>query len=164
MLLRLVERHDVREHGQVLEDLLVHAPLDRGALFRRQRLAVREVEAELVGADGRAGLLHVVAERLAERLVQEMRRRVVRHRREAVAPGHDGAHTVADGEALALEEQRLVVAGARGTDELGPRAGLLVLDVAGVRDLAAALGVERATRGAWRGSGRPRPAPAPRSP
>ena len=129
MLPRLVERHDVREHGEVLEDLLVHAPLHRVALFGRQRLAVREVEAELVRADGRAGLAHVIAERFLERLVQKVRGGVVRHRREAVCPGDDGANAVADGEAFALEEQRLVVAGAHGTDELGPRAGVLVLDV-----------------------------------
>ena len=52
---------------------------------------VREVEPELVGPDGRACLLDMVAEHVAERLLQEMRRGVVRHRREAHAPRDDRA-------------------------------------------------------------------------
>ena len=68
----------------------------------------REVEAELVRPHGRAGLLHVVAEHVAQRLLEQVRRGVVRHRREPHRPGHDRAHPVAGGEALALEEQRLV--------------------------------------------------------
>ena len=79
----------------------------RSSALERRRM--REVEAQLVGTNGRAGLLHVVAEHVAQRLVEQVRRGVVRHRREAHRPRHDRAHPVAGGEALALEEQRLVV-------------------------------------------------------
>src|SRR5204863_8699862 len=46
-------------------------------------------------------------------------------------------------EPLAAEGQHLVVVEPRRLDQLGASAGLLVLDVAGVRDLATALGIER---------------------
>src|SRR5207237_2436936 len=47
-------------------------------------------------------------------------------------------------EALAFEGEHLVVAGQPGrSDQVGSRAGLLVLDVARVGDLPAAFGVER---------------------
>ena len=59
------------------------------------------------------------------------------------APRHDRAHAHPRREPLAFEGQHLVVAGEPGhRDQLGPRAGLLVLDEAGVGDLAAALRVE----------------------
>ena len=48
-----------------------------------ERLAVGEVEAQLVGADRGAGLAHVGAEPLAQRRVQEVGRGVVAHRRVA---------------------------------------------------------------------------------
>ena len=47
---------------------------------------------------------------LVQRLVEQMRGGVVRHRREAHGPRHDGADAVAGGETVTLEEQRLVVA------------------------------------------------------
>ena len=49
----------------------------------RQRGAVREVEAQLVGAHRRARLAHVVAEALAQRRVQQVGGGVVSHRRVA---------------------------------------------------------------------------------
>ena len=74
----------------------------------------------------------VLAEHLAERLVQEVRRGVVRHRREAHRPRDDGLHAVAGGEALALEDEHLVVADADRLAQLRAGAGLVVLDPAGV--------------------------------
>ena len=59
----------------------------------RERLRMREVEAQLVGPHRRARLLHVVAEHLAQRRVQQVRRRVVRHRREAHRPRRRRART-----------------------------------------------------------------------
>ena len=97
---RLVDRRRERAHRDVLEDLLVDDPLDPLALLRRERLPVREVEAQLVGPHRRARLADVLAEHLAQRRVQEVRRRVVRHRREAHAPGDHRAHAVAGREAL----------------------------------------------------------------
>ena len=67
-LARLVDRRHERAHGDRLEDLLVDDPLDALLLLRRERLVVREVEAQLVRAHGRAGLLDVVAEHVAQRL------------------------------------------------------------------------------------------------
>ena len=83
------------------------------ALLVRQRLRVREVEAQLVRAHRGAGLARVLAEHLLQRLVQEVRRGVIRHRREAHRPGHDRAHAHPRREALALEGQHLVVVRSR---------------------------------------------------
>ena len=52
-------------------------------LLGAERLAVGEVEAQLVGAHRRAGLADVGAEPLAQRRVQEVGRGVVAHRRVA---------------------------------------------------------------------------------
>ncbi len=141
---RLIDRRDEGVHGQVLEDRLVDDRLDPLALLVAQRLAVREVEAQLVRANRRAGLVHVVAEHLAERLVQQVRRRVVRHRREADVPRNGRLDPVAGGESCTLEEERLVVAEAERGDELRPtgHAARLRLDRAQIRHLAAALGIE----------------------
>src|SRR5207342_1902186 len=62
---RLVDRSLEDVDGSVLEDLLIDDPLDAVPLFRRQRLLVREVEAQLVRAHGRPRLAHVLAEHLA---------------------------------------------------------------------------------------------------
>ena len=64
----------------VLEDLGVDERLDAADLVVGHRRVVREVEARLVGVDQRALLLHVRAEHLAQRLVHQVRRRVVAHR------------------------------------------------------------------------------------
>ena len=78
-----------------------------------------------------------------QRLVQEVRRRVVRHRREAHRPGHDRLHAVARRESLAFEDEHLVVAEPDRLAQLGARARLLVLDPARVGDLPAAGRIER---------------------
>ena len=57
--------------------------LDLGELGRRDRREVREVETQAVGRDERARLLHVRAEHLAQRRVQQVRGRVVAPRRVA---------------------------------------------------------------------------------
>ena len=56
---------------------------------------VREVEPRLVGVDERALLLHVLAQHLAQRLMHEMRRRVVAHRAPARLAVDGGGHTFA---------------------------------------------------------------------
>ena len=103
---------------------------------------MREVEAKLVRPHGRAGLADVVAEHLLQHLVEEMRRRVVRQRRIADVPRHDGADAVALREAQALKHELLVVHEPERLDELGARA-VFLLDPAGVGDLAAARRIER---------------------
>ena len=73
----LVVRHVLPVDIDVLADLLVDETLHGGELFRLRRLDVREVEPQPVGRDERARLTHVVAEHLAQRRVQQVRRRVV---------------------------------------------------------------------------------------
>ena len=103
---------------------------------------MREVETKLFGLHGRAGLAHMVAEHLLQHLVEEMRRRVVRHRRIADVPRHDSSDAVALREAQALKHELLVVYKPERLDELRPRA-VFLLDPAGVGDLAAARRIER---------------------
>ena len=97
----------------------------------------------LSGRDRRARLPDVGAEPLAQRRVQQVGRGVVAHRREAgdvvdlrldPRPGRQAVR--------ALELDRLVVADP--VDVGDPRAAALPANLAGVRDLAAALGVEGA--------------------
>ena len=139
---RLRERRLEDPHRQVREDVLVDALLDLRALLQRRAARMREVEAELVGPHGRAGLADVVAEHLLQHLVEEVRRRVVRLRRVADAPRDDGADAVALGEAFALKDELLVVLEPQRVDEVGARA-VLLLDPARVGDLAAARRIER---------------------
>ena len=142
-LARLVDRDDVRPHRVVLEDRLVDPLLDRAPLVGRERLRVGEVEAQLVGAHRRAGLVDVVAEHVAERPVQQMRGRVVGRRREPHAPGHDRR---ARGRRRRSPRPRT---GAPGRPRAGrrraasPASRSSLDDLAGVADLAAALRVER---------------------
>ena len=84
----------------------------------------------------------MVSEHVTKSLVEQVGRGVVGHRRKANLPGDDGANTVALGEALAVEEEHLVVADPVGLLQVCARARLIVLDEAGVADLAATLGVE----------------------
>ena len=81
--LRLVDRHHARLRRRVLQDLGVDDRLDAADLVVGHRRVVREVEARLVGIDERALLLHVRAEHLAQRLVHQVRGRVVAHRARA---------------------------------------------------------------------------------
>ena len=102
-----------------------------------------EVEPELVGTHRRARLLDVLAEHVAQRLLQEVRGGVVRHRREPDAPRHDGLDAVAGREAGAAEDERLVVAEAVRLDQLGAHGRVAVeLDPARVGHLAAAGRIE----------------------
>ncbi len=125
----------------VLEHGLVHAPLDRVPLLGRQRLRMGEVEAQLVGPDLRARLVDVVAEHRPQRLVQEVGRGVVRHRREAHAPRHECLDAVALRKAFALEEQHLVVADAVGGPQHRNRA-IVPLELPGVGHLPTTFRVE----------------------
>ena len=125
---------------------LIHS-LTRSSIARSssgaERLAVGEVEAQLVGPDGGAGLAHVGAEPLAQRRVQEVGRGVVAHRRVArlaVDLGLDRAPGF--GSPRRLDLQRLVLADPVDVED--PRLAAVPAQHAGVGDLAAALGVEGA--------------------
>ena len=151
-LARLVDGRLEDVQRVVLEDGAVDPLLDLVALLGGQLPAVREVEPELVGTDGRAGLLDVVAEHLAESLLEQVRGGVVRHRREADAPRDDRADAAAGGEAGAAEHEHLVVADPVRLHELGARRRIAVeLDDPLVGDLAAAGRRRTATPAAWRG-------------
>ena len=65
----LRDRGHERADRAVLEHDLVDGMLDTLAFLGRQRLGMREVEAELVGPHRRAGLLDMVTEEIAKRLV-----------------------------------------------------------------------------------------------
>ena len=74
----LVHAHDARRDLVILQHHVVGDVLDAVELFRRDRLRMHEVETQAVGRDHRATLGDVIAEHLAQRLVDEMRRRVMR--------------------------------------------------------------------------------------
>ena len=74
---RVVERHQPRGHRRVLQHVIVGHILDALELFGGHRLRMREIEAQPVRRDQRALLRDVVAEHLAQRLVQQMRGRMV---------------------------------------------------------------------------------------
>ena len=63
--------------GRVLADVGVDLGLDRRELVGGHRLGMGEVEAQPVGRDEAAALGDVIAERPAQRLVQQMRGRMV---------------------------------------------------------------------------------------
>ena len=127
----------------VLGDAPVHEVLDLAQLLDRRRFAHGEVEAQALGAHHGPGLPDVLAEHDAQRVVQQVRRRVVAGR--LVTP-HGVDHRL---RALALGDLALDGAGHDHlvVDELDDALDLELagvgVDPAGVRDLPAALGVER---------------------
>ena len=103
--------HDAR---RVRQHFRVDDFLDAANLFVGHRRVVREVEAGLVGIDERALLLHVAAQHLAQRLVHQVRRRVVARRAGAADRVDLGLHDVAHLERALL--QRAVMADHVGLD------------------------------------------------
>ena len=140
-----LERGRERAHRMVGEDPLVDLLLDVAQLLGAQRLAVREVEAQLVGPDVGARLAHVRADALAQRRVQQVRRGVVARRRAPVRriDARDDALALAQLALLGLEHERLVVAEPHDVDHARAAVAALALDDAGVGDLPAARRVER---------------------
>ena len=107
-----------------------------------QRRVVREVEARLVGIDQRALLLHVRAQHFAQRLVHQVRGRVVAHGAAcAHAASTFGRHRVADLQRAGL--QHAVMAEHVGLDFLRvvdlEDAAAPIAQLAAVADLAAAI-------------------------
>ena len=76
-LLGVGDGQHLRVGGGVGAHARVHEALDLALLLERERREVREVEAQAIGRDERALLRDVLAERRAQRPVQEVRRRVV---------------------------------------------------------------------------------------
>ena len=69
--------HQPRDHRRILQHDVVGDVLDALDLVGAHRLGMREIEAQPIGRDQRALLRHVIAEHLAQRLVQQMRRRMI---------------------------------------------------------------------------------------
>ena len=137
--------HEMRLDRRILQHDGVRHLLD-GREFRfRHRLRMREVEAQPFRRNQRALLRHVRAERLAERLVQKVRRRMVGADRRAPLAVDRQPHGVATREPPRLEradmdEEPVRLALRVGHAEARAR---LRLDHPGVADLAARLAVER---------------------
>ena len=113
-------------------------------LVRGEARAVGEVEAELVGADRRAGLANVGAEPLPQGRVKQVGRGVVAHRRERATWSTSASTRVPGSSPLesGVELERLVLP---DPVDVGDRClAALPADEPGVGDLAAALRVERA--------------------
>ena len=94
--LRLVERQHPRRHLEVVAHRVVGDLLDLGLRRVRQRLTPREVEAHVAGAVERARLRRGPAERVAERRVHEVGRRVRLARGAAVRGIHDRRRGLTD--------------------------------------------------------------------
>ncbi len=138
-----VEVHELHIHRQILEDPAVHLLLDLHQRVTVDRLVVGEVETQPLRANQRARLLHVPADDLPKRRVQQVGRSVMPPGRVAPVAVHGGSHRVA-GVHCALNEP------SRVRDSLAQRlrvahleAEPLAADDALVADLPAALRVER---------------------
>ncbi len=75
-------------HVDVVPDRAIHAQFDLGLLGGLHRSVMREVESQTIGLHERALLVHVLAEHLAQRGVQEMRGGVIA----LGVPPHVGGH------------------------------------------------------------------------
>ena len=107
---------------------------------------VREIEAQVVGRDERAGLLHVRAENIAQRGVHQVRRGVVAHVARAARGVGDGGDAVAHVQVFfghdAMRDQpadRIIRAAHFGDFERFR----VVVEAAGVGHLAAGFGIDR---------------------
>ena len=141
---RVVEAHQPRRHVGVLQHDAIGDVLDRGQLVGRDRLRMGEVEAQPLGRDERALLRDVVAEHEAQRLVQDVGRRMVGARRgpRRVIDGEldrqaDPRGAVDDRDVVDDEVAELLARVAHDGAEARPG------DLADVADLAAQLAVER---------------------
>ena len=130
---------------EIAQDFFVYLLLDFGELAGIDGGEVREIEAQVVGRDERAGLLYVRAEDIAQSGVHQVRGGVVAHvARAAVRVGH-GGHAVAHVQIFlchdAMRDQAadgVVRAAHFGHFE---RAGIIV-EAADIGDLAAGFGVD----------------------
>ena len=105
----VVVRHDPNVGVVVERGSVVHERLDLPELLGADGLVVRKIEPQPIRRHERALLLNVLAEHRAQRRVQQMRGRVIEHRRLA-ALGVDGRmQPVADREPPGLERADVAV-------------------------------------------------------
>ncbi len=76
---RVLVRHLTHFRFDVASDLGVDQVLYAPQLVRAEGLEMREVETQTIRRNQRAFLLHMRAQHLTQRRVQEMRRRVIEH-------------------------------------------------------------------------------------
>ncbi len=129
-----------------LADAVVGEVFHAAYFFGGEFLEVAEVEAQRVGADVAATLFHVLAEHFAERLVQQVRGRVVAFRGRA-GLGVDGCYKFSGrvgGEFFGKMHSHAVLA--LGVVDLHHLAGGGIGEGAAVAGLSAHLGVERRAR------------------
>ena len=129
----------------ILQHDAVDLVLDRLQLAGADGCRMREVEAQALRPHGRAGLLDVLAELVAQGALQQVRGGVVGHRRPPALGVDARVHDVA-GAQLAVQphEQRLIAVEA--VDRLDLAAHGMRGDLARVRHLAPTLGIERRAR------------------
>ena len=77
--LSLSDGHHTMQAVDVFQNLGVDEVLHTVNFLVGQRLVVHKVETRLVGIDLRPFLLHMIAEHFAQRLVHQVRRRVIAH-------------------------------------------------------------------------------------
>ena len=141
---RLLDRHDLRARRRVAHDLGVHLRLDAPDLVVRKRLVVREIETRLLAVDERSLLLYVRPEHVTQRLVHEVRHRVIAHRAAAQCHVDARLERVAHFERPGLQPPLVAVDLGLDLLRIGHLEGALRADeLAAVADLAAGLGVER---------------------
>ncbi|MNF43853.1 hypothetical protein D3C84_249540 [compost metagenome] len=131
-------------HRGILADLGIDQRFQGLQLLGLDRLEVAEVETQALAVDQRALLLHVLAEHLAQRGVQQVGGRVV-ERGGAAHRGIDlGFHGLADAQA-ACADHAVVQVGATGLGGIAhvEAHATGIAQVAAVTDLAAGFGVER---------------------
>ena len=100
----IVDRHQPRGDLVILQHHVVGDILDAAQFLRRDRLRMHEVEAQPIRRHQRAALRDVVAEHLAQRLVQQMRRGMVGADR--AAPARDRPRAAAPSPASACPARR----------------------------------------------------------
>jgi hypothetical protein len=131
-------------HGVVAQDLVVREIFDLANLIGGERLARPEVEPQSVWGDQRALLLHVVADDLTQRPVEDVRARVIPPNRIPAGNVDRGGGLLPRGDVTFddLNEVAMLAGEAVGRVEHLGTAGVGG-DGAGVADLAARLGIER---------------------
>jgi hypothetical protein len=140
--LRGLHRHELRVHGGIAADLVVHDALDLAQRLARRGGLGREVEAHALRADPRSGLLGLLAEHVAQRPMQQVRAGVVARCAPASRVVDLGADDVPNLQ-LAVERPQVHdrVTRALRVGHLQPPVG--TDEHPAVTDLPATLGVER---------------------
>ena len=127
----------------ILHDLLVRQALHLDDLFGRHGLEVGEVEAQTAVGDVAARLLHMIAQHLAQRPMQDVRSGVVAADTLAARHVDGGMHGIARAQATAFHLHGVRDQALLGLLRVQDRHdGIVLRKHAGVADLAALLSVE----------------------